>query len=454
MEFENLTGWNEIGANCYVLDLQGSRILLDAGIHPKMEGNSSLPTFDRIDDNTADTIIISHSHLDHLGAIPVAHARHACATVFATPATIALADAMLHNSVNVMQSKRTEQGIVDYPFFTHQDLDRLIDTWVGKTYGSSFRVGSAGQVTVTFYDAGHILGSAGVMFEAGGQKIFYTGDVQFENQTVIPGASFPEGPVDTLIMETTRGAVERPAEYNRPAEQEKFCQAIRETLENGGAALVPVFALGKTQEVLTMIHQFKQAGKLPKSAPVYIGGLSTKVTKIFDDLASETPRIQPDFRILEEVDLIVASKKRKRAEISCQPGGIYVLSSGMMSEKTLSNKFARQVVSNPKNSLLFVGYADPDSPAGLIKELAPGAKFQLEQGGPSYHLDCRVESFDFSGHAPREALLQFAISVKPRRVMLVHGDQDALEWFEQQMRVALPEAEIIIPKAGQRYSLA
>lgn len=453
MILENLTGWNEIGANSYVLDLDGARIVLDAGVHPKKEGQASLPEFFRLNDNSVDTVLISHAHLDHIGSLPVLLENQQSAQVYMTPATAALADAMLHNSVNVMQSKRIEEGLLDYPFFTHQQLDRLSGNWHGRFYDHPFKVGPRNQVTVTFHDAGHILGSAGIMLEAKGQRIFYTGDIQFDDQTVIPGAKFPQSGVDTLIIECTRGAFERDANYTREAEVARFGREIADALTQGGAVLIPVFAMGKTQEVLVMIHQFKEQGVLPANTPVYIGGLSTKVTHLFDEFASTTPRKQPGMRILHEVDVIVSSRKKRNAELVAQPGSLYVLSSGMMSEKTMSNRFARQIVENPKNSLFFVGYADPDSPAGHIKKLQPGEKFQLEQSGDKYKLNCAVKNFDFSGHADRNAILEYILKLAPKRTLLVHGDTDALAWMEYQLKKAAPAMQVIIPEPGKSYKL-
>jgi predicted metal-dependent RNase len=114
-----------IGANSYVLDADGVRVVLDAGMHPKEEGVTAKPRYELIEDDTADAIIVTHSHLDHVGTLPVCAEHQKRAKIFLTPETAELACAMLHNSVNVMESKRTELGIVEYPFFIHGQLDRM-----------------------------------------------------------------------------------------------------------------------------------------------------------------------------------------------------------------------------------------------------------------------------------------------------------------------------------------
>lgn len=450
MFFKNLARKNEIGANSYLLETGDCRIILDSGMHPKEEGLAAIPNIAEIPHNSIDAIFLSHSHLDHAGTIPVLMRDQPDAPVYMTAATAGLTNALLHNSVNVMQSKRTELGITDYPLFGHRELDRLETRWQHKEYEKKWDLSR--ETSATLYDAGHILGSSGVLIESKGKRIFYTGDIQFEDQTLITGARFPEENIDTLIVETTRGAAPRPTDYNRDTEEDKLCTAILESLEKGGSALIPVFAMGKTQEVLTMLNKFKLDGRIPEKTPIYIGGLSTKMTLIFDEFAASTPRRLPDFKILEDMEVQTGSKNR-RAPITYRPGAIFALSSGMMTEKTVSNNFAQTFISNPKNSLLFVGYADPASPAGVIRQTKRGDTVRLNKEQSPVVLDCPVEVFDFSGHATRDSILDYIIRVKPRQVFLVHGDLPATEWFQQQIAERLPDTICVIPEPLKQYSI-
>src|ERR1700761_1605786 len=120
--FTNLTRRVEIGANCYCLELAGQRIVLDSGLHPRFDGLAALPDFSQLPDGTVDAIVLSHAHQDHVGSLPVLMRRQPQAPVFMTEATRQLSDVMLHNSVNVMMKKR-EEGITEYPLFTHREVD-------------------------------------------------------------------------------------------------------------------------------------------------------------------------------------------------------------------------------------------------------------------------------------------------------------------------------------------
>jgi Cft2 family RNA processing exonuclease len=450
MIFQSLLRRSEIGANSYLVELNGKRIILDSGMHPKEEGLDSLPAHHELQANSIDSIFVSHSHLDHSGSLPVLMRDQPDAEVYMTPATTKLVDALLHNSVNVMESKRIELGITDYPFYNHRELDTMEKRWRAFNYERPFNIG--GGVHATFHDAGHILGSAGVMLETTDQRVFYTGDVQFEKQTLIPGASLPEDDIDILIIETTRGASPRDKSYSREEEELRFAKSINDCLEGGGSVLVPVFAMGKTQEVMTMINRFKNEGLIP-DAPVYIGGLSTKMTVIFDEFADSTPRNQPGFRILKDMEIKTGGRRKKRVPITYQPGSIYALSSGMMTEKTVSNNFARGFINNPKNSLLFVGYADPDSPAGHIRAGEVGDLINLDPEQPPIQFNCPMEIFDFSGHATRDDLLDYILRVEPKKTLLVHGDPEASQWFADQLAEKLPDCETIIPTPGKQYTL-
>lgn len=462
LRFTNLTGALEIGANCYLLEIAGKRILLDAGYHPKKEGNDGLPRLEAIPDESIDAIILSHAHHDHIGSLPIAMRRHARAPVLMTDATRRLGEIMLHNSINVMLAEKASGGPPEYPLFTHREVDGLMRHWLGRPLRQ--RVSLEGEratteeqeVTVEFLDAGHILGSAGTVIRGGGRTVFYAGDVQFEDQTISRAADFPafgeEDPCDVMIMESTRGDRGIPEGFTRRGEEERLAWAINNTFNRGGCVLIPLFALGKTQELLGMFYDFRRRGLLRRDRPIYISGLGAKLTEVYDKLADRAPRQREGLELLEAVDPYVIGG-HNAADLRVKPGRILALSSGMMSEKTLSNKVARQFLSKKEHSIFFVGYADPESPGGRLRAAQPGEMVSLGAEHEPEPVHCEVGAFNFSAHASRESIRAYVNKARPRKLILVHGDAAAVGWLAETLRGDLPGTQIITPTPGETLAL-
>ena len=187
--------------------------------------------------------------------------------------------------------------------------------------------------------------------------------------------------------------------------------------------------------------------------PIYIGGLSTKMTTIYDKYSDVTRRNRRGFKFLTDMELAGGDKKQ-RGPIPFNNGCIYALSSGMMSEKTVSNNFARQgLLENKKHGLFFVGYADSATPGGKIRAAKQGDMVVLDAAYPPVKLNCEVRAFDFSGHSTREAIADFAVKVKPKKILLVHGDEGAMVWFKQELERRLPQTQIILPSPGEEIEL-
>jgi len=456
MEFQNLTRKVEIGANSYLLRTAGKSLVFDTGMHPKARGLAATPDFSAIPPGSVNGIIVTHAHQDHLGSLPVLAQREPQARVYMTPATAKIAEVMLHNSVNVMTRQREEHGDEDLPLFTHRGVDRSRAGWqlcpLGRSFGfDGERCKNDDEPSFEFFNAGHILGATGVLIRSEGQLVFYTGDVNFEDQTLVRGAEFPTEGVDTLIMETTRGDSPTPVGLTRAGEADRLANAIHAAFERGGSVTIPIFALGKTQEILALIWKMRLEGRLPR-VPLYIGGLSTKLTMIYDAMASDPQRTHPELNLLKELSPYVLSGRDIFA-ISPRKACIYAISSGMMTENTLSNFFARRVLSDPKQSLFFVGYSDPESPAGRIRAAQAGDEIVIETGQPPLPLRCHIEDFNFSAHASRESLLNYAIGLRPKKIVLVHGDRPAIEWFQLELHRSLPDTAIIIPEPGKTITI-
>jgi len=457
MKFTNLTRAEEIGANCYLFEAAGARVLLDAGMHPRQVGAAATPDFARLEGRGFDAMVLTHAHQDHVGCLPLAMREAPGRPVFMTEATAALSDVMLHNSVNVMLRQREEAGMVDYPMFSHREVERLSEEWQIVPLDTRFdlsgeRASDERGVTCEFFDAGHILGSVGVLLRAEGRRFFYTGDVNFEDQTLMRGAKFPEEDLDVLIMETTRGDSPVSPGFTRKAEEARFIASLRAALEEGAPVLVPVFALGKTQEVLALLYEAKKSGTLPGGFGLYVGGLSAKVTAVTDRLRGKAPRRHSDLKLAQCLPMEVVGGQ-DIAKLPVLPRTVYAISSGMMTENTLSNILAPRILENPKAYCLFVGYSDPQSPAGVLRAAADGDEVVLDPRQRPVRRRCHVDAFTLSAHATRDLLLDYARRAQPRKTVLVHGDPPAVAWFAREIPRVCPNTEVIIPTPGQTLEL-
>ncbi|HEY6153009.1 MAG TPA: MBL fold metallo-hydrolase [Candidatus Udaeobacter sp.] len=453
MKFINLTRRTEIGANSYYLEIGPNRLLIDCGMHPKNTGEDALPNFKAIADREIEAILMSHAHQDHIGTLPLAMRRFPHARILMTKATAEVGSVLLHNSVNVMTRQREEIGEMLYPLFTHREIDRASEGW--RWCPMRQRISIAGEradprekdaLTFEFFDAGHVLGSTGVMLRADGQTVFYTGDVNFDEQTIMQPAAFPEEKIDALIMECTRGDHAKPNGWTRAGEERRLAEALAAAFERNACVLIPVFALGKTQEILAMLYEFRRQRLLPEF-PIYIGGLSSKFTDIYDRRTQTTRRQLPRLKLMKDVAPFILNDETVR-DTALRGGRVYVLSSGMMIPRTLSNVFARRIIENSQHSIFFVGYANPESPAGLLREAGQGGEVALDPDKPPQRIRCDIEQFQFSAHATRESLIDFAKKISPKKVLLVHGDPPAVEWMRATLANELRDSEIIVPPPG------
>ena len=445
MKFTNLTRAEEIGANCYLLESAKSRVLLDAGMHPRETGKLATPDFALLGGRGFDAMVLTHAHQDHVGCLPLAMRESPGAPVFMSEATAGLSEVMLHNSVSVMMRQREELAAPDLPLFSHREIETGMDQWQIARLSERFGLGE--DVTGEFFDAGHILGSTGLLLQAEGKRAFYTGDVNFEDQTLMRGAQFPTDDIDVLIMETTRGDNPVPDGMTRKTEEQRFLSTLQGALEAGGPVLIPVFALGKTQELLALLYEAKKSGALRGGFGLYVGGLSAKVTAVTDRLRGKAPRRHGDLKLAECVPMEVVGG-RDIAQLPVLPRTVYAISSGMMTENTLSNVLAPKILENPEAHCMFVGYSDPKSPAGRLRAAREGDEVSLDPRRRPVRRRCKLDEFTLSAHATRDGLLDYVKRARPKKLLLVHGDPPAVAWFAREVPKVCPQIEVVIPAPG------
>jgi Cft2 family RNA processing exonuclease len=453
MKIINLNPDTAIGASAWFVEMEGHRLLMDAGTHPRLEGRGGLPLYDSVKNEEVDAIAISHCHHDHVGSLPVALRYFPQAHVLMTELSYFLVERVLHNSVNVMKRQRDELGLKEYPLYSHDEVDELAPRIQGFKYNrevdwASFHKTRAGFLspTLEFHDAGHTLGSAGIMVRGRKETLFYTGDVCFHDQTILRGARFEDVKADVLLMETTRGNRELRPGFSREAEIERLSQAIQRVLQRRGSVLIPAFAMGRTQEILALLAILMGEGKL-KPQPIHIGGLGRVFTEIYDLESHRTHRQLPNLQLREALNIVVLDQQQVE-KMKFAGGRLFVITAGMMSENTASFKLALRMMGDERHAIFFVGYADPASPGGRLKASCLGEPFLLGPSTGQVIRRCEMEDFDLTAHANREDLLNLVGEVEPRVVLLSHGEEESLNWFTAQIHARYPKIKVVQPKPG------
>ena len=453
IKFLPLGGASEIGANCYYLNIAGTGIVLDCGMHPQKTGIDSLPNFSLIENQPVDYAFISHAHQDHLMSLPFLVKQHPYIRIITSRQTRDLAELTLHNSVSILKKDLEKDKTIQA--YTHEEIELLSQTIDFKPLGESFEVKGYNHknrepITVSFHDAGHILGSVSILIEHNGKKIFYTGDINLTNQTLLKGCTMPKTKVDTLILECTYGATDSSSILGWSKEAERFASEANKILNNGGSILIPVFALGKLQEVLSTIWKLMEKNKLTRTE-IYTGGIGTKINKLYDANRYLVNVVDTDF-LLRSIPIKNINHVEKPEDFFKYPC-IVIASSGMMIEGTASFNLAKSWLKKKDSAIFIVGYMDENTPGYKISKAVKGEKINLTDYSEEQIVQCSIKHFKFSAHSNREGLIEIVRRLKPEKVILVHGDDDAIGWVGNQILKEFKNAKVYQAEMGKQIEI-
>ncbi len=459
MKFAQLGQDHVIGASCHYVQAGDVGIILDAGQNPNDDGPAGLPAYSLLDkhlDLPLDHVLITHSHHDHVGSLPVLLRKMPFLSVHMSHSTRLLLDIILPASAR-LQKRRVLEGVANHPpMYDQEQVDAQSFLYEGHGLEEPFAL--PGLYTdngpmVSLYHAGHVLGAVGVKidFEEDGEErsFFYTSDTNTNDQEIQPGGQYPDEGVDILLLESTLGADPNMADINRVEQAESLGERVAATISRGGSVLIPVFALGRSQEVITLVGKWKEEGMIPDTTPVYTAGSMRGMSDIYDKTRFSTPRNDPHHEIYS-VQQKRLPRNRDRINETLKEPAIHIAASGMMFENTLSNRLASLLVKDELSSIFFVGYLKEDCPGDrLIKASENGEQVLLSDKSGHQEVKCEVQKFRLSGHSDRDELLSIVDKVSPKKVLLVHGEQVARDWMKSAIEKKHPEIEVICPNQGE-----
>ncbi len=454
-----------VTGSMHVLSVNNEKILLDCGLYQgrrkkAREINENLP----FDPKSITSMILSHAHIDHSGNIPLLVKKGYEGNIYCTHATQDLVNVMLRDSAHIQEkdaeylnkkASRKELPPVR-PLYTIKDAENCIHHFIGIGYNRPFAIGNG--IKITFLDAGHILGSAIVVIdvEENGRKtrIAFTGDLGRKNLPIIKDPVNVKD-ADILITESTYGnRVHEPIQNMKNAVK----QIIQDTINRKGKVIVPSFSVGRTQELVVVLHELFNEGALPE-IPIYVDSpLSVNITEVFrlhpevfDEMTRETFLINNmdpfGFYRLKYIRHVEDSKKLNNTNEPC----IIISASGMCEAGRILHHL-KNSVENENNTILVVGYMAENTLGRKIVERAP----KLNIFGEEYTLKAKVEILDgFSAHAGQDELLDYINQMdktRLREIFLVHGEPDECEALKEKLSEA-GYKNIHIPARGNTFEL-
>ncbi|KAI9880264.1 MAG: endoribonuclease ysh1 [Pleopsidium flavum] len=444
-----LGGGNEVGRSCHILQYKGKTVMLDAGIHPAYDGLAALPFYDEFDLSTVDILLISHFHLDHASSLPYVLAKtNFKGRVFMTHPTKAIYKWLIQDSVRVGNtSSSSEQRIQLYTESDHLSTFPLIEA---IDYYTTHTISS---IRITPYPAGHVLGAAMFLIEIAGLKILFTGDYSREDDRHLISAEVPKNiKIDVLITESTYGIASHIPRVEREA---ALMKSVTSILNRGGRVLMPVFALGRAQEILLILDEYWSrhpefqkipiyyASNLARKCMVvyqtYVGAMNDNIKRLFRERMAEAEQAGDvgksgpwDFRFIRSL---------KNLERFDDVGGCVMLASPGMLQNGVSRELLERWAPSDRNGVVITGYSvegtmakqimnEPESIPAIMtshgggsgsRGRGPGAPGEGEK--VMIPRRCSVQEYSFAAHVDGQENREFIEEVAAPVVILVHGEK-------------------------------
>ncbi|MFA5763309.1 MAG: MBL fold metallo-hydrolase [archaeon] len=409
----------EVGRSAFVLDF-GQKFLLDFGLKLSPTG-IEYPL--EIKENIR-AAIISHAHLDHSGYLPYFYTKSETLS-FMTKSTLEIADILWQDSIKIAEF----EGLA--PQYSKTDIERTHKHNFIMPYKKEMHLDN--QTSLEFFDAGHILGSALTKINYGEKSFLYTGDFKVEETQLHIGADMNVGKIDYVLIESTYGDREHP---NRKDVEKRLCESVQSTVDNGGWAIIPAFAVGRSQELVDILTGYGI------QADIWLDGMGKKVANLYldnSDLIKNPKKLKQG---MTQVKWVKGQGDRKKILKSpC----VIITTSGMMKGGPVVG-YAQQLMNDPRTKIHLSGYQAIQTPGRMLQD---EGKLPYGKEEAPIKVNCKYEKYDLSAHPGQEEMIGALKKWSPKKIFIVHGDKDVMPVFKKTIEERLG-IETIIPKLGKK----
>lgn len=438
LEITLLGGAREVGRSCVLISGANSHLLLDAGIKLGVDPPEKYPL---VPPETPDAIITSHAHLDHTGFVPAFVKKYNC-PVYATPPTQDISELLFMDSVKI--SKEADEEL---PYDT-EDVMAVRKHAIDLYYNVPIEVQDA---RIVLYRAGHILGSAMIKLELAGISILYTGDFSMRNTRTLQMADLNLGKIDVLVIESTYGAPSDKHPSHKRIGRE-FADAVDRTIKRGGKVIIPVFAVGRAQQVMLMLEDYMRSNYIDQ-VNIFVDGLVRRVNKVYE-LYWEwlKPEIQKRIRYTHSSPLeseIFHVVRDRDEPIERDEPCIIITTSGMVEGGPVLH-YLKELGNDPTNLICLTGYQAPKTRG---RALLDGSKELTHYGNSKINISAEVSTFEFSAHADRSNIHRFVSMLNGvRHILCIHGEETKTIALAKSIK-KLKKVDAYAPRNGETIDL-
>ena len=424
-----LGGVKQVGRSCFIVVTPETKVMLDCGINPgEMSVLDAYPRLDwfNFDLDDLDAVVISHAHIDHQGFLPTLFKYGYRGPVYCTEPTLPLMTLLQMDSVKIANSNGT------YLPYSSRDVNEVIKHCITLPYGKPTDISP--DVTITLNNAGHIMGSATVHLNiSGAHNILYSGDYKYAKTQLLDSAVSIYPRVETLITESTYGNT-TDVMPDQQSVYRSFTESINKTLTDGGKVLVPVPAVGRAQEIMLVMAKEMKEGRLIES-PIYIEGMISEASAIHMSyahyLGSDVRKsVSQGINPFQSEYFTIISGYGKRDDILNDENPAIVMATSGMLEGGPSVEYFKELAPNPKNKIMFVSYQINGTLGRRVLDGVMSEVSMMDKSGKVkvVPVRCQTQKIDgFSGHSDFNQILNFVSRIRPKRVLVNHGEKSKSE---------------------------